>query len=99
LKLTLEGQGEAGKRQLIMSADGGLDKKLDAYVKTQELWASAFANFKGQVVPSVIMSSAPAGNATTSGVTTFMEMMTAKAARDLAIDMQAGGAAKTKSSP
>jgi hypothetical protein len=32
-------------------------------------------------------------------VTTFMEMMTAKAARDLAIDMQAGGAAKTKSSP
>ncbi len=99
LKLTLEGQGEAGKRQLIMSADGGLDRKLDAYVKTQEIWAAAFANFKGQLVPSVVMSSTQSGSAPASGVTTFMEMMTAKAARDLAIELQAGGAAKTKSNP
>ena len=99
LKLNLEGQGEAAKRRLIMNADGGLDKKLDAYVKTQAIWAEAFKEFRGQLVPSVVMSGSQGGTTPASGVTTFMEMMTAKAARDLAIEVQAGGAAKTKSNP
>jgi len=99
LKLTLEGQGEAAKRQLIMNADGGLDKKIDAYVTTQTIWAGAFKEFRGQLVPSVVMTGTQGGTAPASGVTTFMEMMTAKAARDLAIDIQAGGAARTKNNP
>jgi len=45
------------------------------------------------------MTGTQGGAAPASGVTTFMEMMTAKAARDLAIDIQAGGAARTKNNP
>lgn len=81
--LILEGEGEAQKRQLIMSADGALDKKLGVYQATQQMWASAFAAYQGALVPSIVTGSSSTGN----GGVNFMEMMGAKAARDLSLDL------------
>lgn len=92
-KLILEGEGEAQKKQLIMNADGALQQKLDAYKQVQGLWAKAFSEYQGQLVPSIVSGSgASQGNA---GIN-FMEMMGAKAAKDLSLDLAitAGRAAK-----
>lgn len=83
-KLILEGEGEAQKKQLIMSADGALQQKLDTYRSTQQMWATAFAQYQGQLVPSIVSGSGSSqGNA---GIN-FMDMMGAKAARDLSLDL------------
>jgi len=81
-KLILEGMGEAEKRKLIMSADGALEKKLEAYKAVQQMWADAFAKYQGNIVPTTQMG----GGSSVNGATSFMELMTAKAARDLALD-------------
>ena|SRR6266566_795984 len=91
-KQILEGQGEATKRQLVMAADGALDKKLAAYVETQKIWADAFKGYGGQVVPQVVMGVGNSSNAGNNGATQFMDMLAIKAARELAVDVQASGA-------
>jgi len=92
-KLILEGEGEAAKRQLVMAADGALDKKLEAYVSVNRAYADAIKTAQpGAWTPAVVMGS---GGNSSSGAQALMEMFSAKAARDLGIDLQAGGAAKT----
>ena len=81
--LILEGEGEAKKQQLIMSANGNLDKKLEAWVKAQEAWADAFSKYTGNIVPTYATGSTGAVN----GAAQFMEIMGMKAARDLSLDM------------
>jgi len=81
----LEGQGEAEKKKLIMFADGALDKKLATYETVQSSWASAFANYKGNIVPNYV--SGGSGNGGSNGATQFMELMGMKAAKDLGLDM------------
>lgn len=88
-KQILEGEGDATKKRLVMQADGALDPKLKTWLEAQKAWATAFQNYPGQLVPSVVwggggsgMSSAPA-----SGAQVFMEMMGMKAAKDLGLDM------------
>lgn len=73
-------EGEAKARELILAADGALDKKLDAFKDINEKWATAFAN---QKVPGVVMGSGTDGRS----ANTFMDILGAKAARDLALDM------------
>lgn len=84
-KMILEGEGEAAKKRAIMQADGALDKKLEAWVKSQEYWSAAFASYKGNVVPYYV--AAPGNNSSGNGATQFMEIMGMKAARDLNLDM------------
>lgn len=84
-KMVLEGEGEAAKKRAIMQADGALKDKLDAWVKSQQFWADAFANYKGNVVPYYVAS--PNSGGYTNGATQFMEIMGMKAARDLNLDM------------
>jgi hypothetical protein len=86
-KLILEGQGEATKRQLVMAADGALDKKLAAYVETQKIWANAFEKHTSPLVPSVVMGSSGTGGS--NAAMQFMELMTAKSALDLAVNPKA----------
>ncbi len=95
-KLILEGEGEAQKRQLIMSADGALDKKLAAYVETNKLYADAIKGYQGNWVPSVVMGGQGGASTAGSGAMTLMELLSIKAARDLGLDMGVGGADKTK---
>ena len=92
-KLILEGEGEASKRRSIMEADGALDKKLAAYVEVNGKYADAIkAAAPGAWTPSVVMGQGSGGG----GANALMEMFSAKAARDLGVDLQAQGTAKTK---
>ena len=79
----LEGQGEAEKKKLIMVADGALTQKLDAYIKVQGMWATAFAEFKGNLVPQIQTG----GNGVNgNSASQFMDLMMIKAAKDLQVD-------------
>jgi len=82
-KQILEGEGEAAKKRLVMQANGALEQKLEAWKFAQEKWAAAFGAYTGNVSPQFI-----SGNAFTGGnaATNFMEIMGAKAAKDLALD-------------
>lgn len=82
----LEGEGESAKKRLIMSADGALDQKLEAYKEVQKYWAEAFGNYKGNVTPQIMTG----GNGTTgsNGALNFAELMSMKAARDLSLDLK-----------
>ena len=93
----LIGEGEAQRRQLVMTADGALDKKLDAYIKAQEMWATAFQNYKGQMVPQMVMGGS--GNSNQSSINSaqqFMDLITAKTAKDLSLDMVVTGKNATR---
>jgi regulator of protease activity HflC (stomatin/prohibitin superfamily) len=94
-KLILEGQGEATKRQLIMTADGALDKKLAAWLESQKYWADGFGKHDHPLVPTMQWGggSGVGGNVGTQ----FMDLMSAKAARDLGLDLSmARGQAKAE---
>lgn len=84
-KEILLGEGEATRRRLVMSADGALEKKLAAYVETQKLWADAMSKMTQPIVPQIQTSGAAGSNAATN----FMEMMSMKAMRDMAVDVKA----------
>jgi regulator of protease activity HflC (stomatin/prohibitin superfamily) len=83
-ELTLLGEGEAARKRLVMQADGALAQKLAAWVKAQEVYANALSNAKpGALVPYMIMGGT--GNKS-SNATNFIDLFTAKAAKDLSLD-------------
>ncbi len=75
------GTGEAERKRLVLAADGALAQKLEAWTKSQEVWAAAFAR---RAVPSVVTGG---GAHTDSDASTMMELIGIKAAKDLALDM------------
>lgn len=79
----LEGEGIAAKKKLVMQADGALDQKLKTYIEVQKFWANAFASYQGNIVPLY-----QTGGSTGNGAFNFMELMGAKAARELALDLK-----------
>lgn len=83
-KLILEGQGEAEKKRLIMSADGALEKKLDTYEKVMGRFAQEFA--KQKWVPEVQMGQSAVSNG--NAAATMIDLLTTKAAKDLGLDMK-----------
>lgn len=83
-KLILEGEGEAAKKRLVMQANGALEQKLDAYIQTQKFWAEAFSQYKGNFVPQFMTG----GQGASGNALNFMEIMGAKAARDLSLDLK-----------
>jgi len=82
----LEGEGIATKKRLVMQADGALDQKLDTYLQVQKVWANAFSNYGGSLVPQFV-SGGGSGNGGNAGLN-FMEVMTAKAQMDLALSLK-----------
>jgi regulator of protease activity HflC (stomatin/prohibitin superfamily) len=80
----LEGEGESTKRRLIMSADGALAQKLEAYVKVQQSYAENFGKYQGNWVPSIVMGGGDGKNGF-NGASHLIEMLSAKTAQDLAI--------------
>ena len=90
----LRGEGEAARKRAVMMADGALDKKLEAYKAVQGYWANAFRDFKGSMVPGVQMGGASGGNSAT-GTQSLMDLLTAKTAKDLALDLTNSGKGNT----
>lgn len=91
----LLGEGEATKKKLVMAADGALDKKLEAYVKTQQYWADAFKGHEGAMVPTVQMGSSTSAGTGINATQQMMEMLSIKAAKDLGLDLENTGASNT----
>jgi hypothetical protein len=87
---TLElAQAEAKSRELILAADGALDKKLATFTEVNGKWAEAFAN---QKVPGIVMGGSGDGR----NAVNFMDILGAKAAKDLALEMSVAPPATTK---
>jgi hypothetical protein len=74
---------EAYAKSRIMQADGALEMKLKAQVEVQRVWADAFSKYTGAIVPQF-----QTGGSTTNGALNFMDIMTAKTAKDFALDMK-----------
>jgi len=97
LKDILLGEGQSTSKRLIMEADGGLQVKVDASVKIYERFASAIENYKGNWVPTIVMGGDKNGSDIAgSGAMQLIDLLTAKTARDLAIDWNLPGLDKTK---
>ena len=67
-----------------MQADGALEMKLKAQVEVQKVWADAFSKYTGAIVPQIQTG----GTGTTNGALNFMDLMTAKTAKDFALDLK-----------
>jgi hypothetical protein len=75
---------EAYARSRIMKADGALEKKLNAQIEIQKVWADAFSKYQGAIVPQFQTGGSSGGNAALN----FMDIMTAKTAKDFALDLK-----------
>lgn len=81
----LKGEGEAEYKKLIITADGALQQKLAAYVEVQKAYAAAVGAYQGNWVPTTVL-----GGGTSTGVngaSSLVELLTAKTARDLSLDL------------
>lgn len=74
---------EAYAKSKMMQADGALEMKLKAQVEVQRVWADAFSKYTGAIVPQF-----QTGGSTTNGALNFMDIMTAKTAKDFALDLK-----------
>lgn len=83
-KAILEGEGEAAKKRLVMQANGALEQKLEAWLRSQQYWADAFSKFSGNLVP---LYQGGSSNGQSSAFN-WMEIMGIKAAKDLSLDLQ-----------
>ncbi len=87
-KEILLGQGESERKKLVMEADGALDKKLDAYIKVMQTFASEFG--KQKLVPETQIISGSANNGQINA-SNFIDLLTAKTLKDLNVDMSMKG--------
>lgn len=94
------GEGQAEARRLVMEADGALTLKLEAYKAVNKYYAEAIARTGKPWVPQIVFggSNGTAGHA--SGANDLIQMLTANAAKSLALDLtpQAETTAKTTAS-
>ena len=86
-KIKALADAEAYAKQKIMAADGALEKKLQTYEEVQRMWATAFQNYQGALVPTFQNSGSAANGKGNAGID-FMQIMGAKAAMDLNMDLQ-----------
>lgn len=77
---------QAERKKLVMAADGALQQKLAAWVKVNELYASAIATYKGNWVPKIVMGNSM-GTQSASGANELIQMLLAKTAMDLNLDI------------
>lgn len=90
----LLGEGEAERKRLVMNADGALDKKLEAIVEINRNYANAIKDYQGNWVPNVIMGNDKSNGG--NGGTQLVDLLTAKTARDLGVDLGVVGSNNTK---
>ncbi len=80
----LKGEGDAAYRQKVMQANGALEQKLEAWTSVMGTFAKEFG--KQKWVPEVQMGGAAASGGST--VSSMMDLLSTKAARDLGLDMK-----------
>lgn len=77
-------EAEAYAKKAVILADGALTQKLQARVEIEKVWADAFAKAK---VPQMVMGGA-GDTGRQSETANFMNVVGAKAAKDLLLDMK-----------
>ena len=90
----LLGEGEAARKKLVMVADGALEKKLDAWVKVNQAYASAFSSQR--MVPDVVMGG---GSGSSSNASQLVDLLTATTARQIGLSMQVPGVLSARPAP
>lgn len=81
----LLGEGEAKRKSLVLEADGALDPKLKAIKEINQVWAEAYAR---RNVPHFYTESGDSkGGGPDQQFIMFMNLLNAKTAKDLSIDM------------
>ncbi len=92
----LRGEGDAQRKQLVMNADGALDQKLEAYKEVNAKYAAAIAAAQpGAWTPQMTLGGVAGGAGSGANASNLIDLFTAKAARDLGIDMGVTGRAAT----
>jgi regulator of protease activity HflC (stomatin/prohibitin superfamily) len=85
----LRAEADANYKTKILYADGALAQKLDAYVKVSQMYADAMRDYKGAWVPQLVMGGGQSGS--NSSVQDLMSLLSAKAAKDLSLDLSITG--------
>lgn len=80
----LRGEGDSEYKRLVMEADGALAQKLATYERVQNRFAEAIE--KQKWVPEIQMGNSE-GQVSGSAATTLIDMLNAKTAKELALDM------------
>jgi hypothetical protein len=80
----MRGEGDAAYKRQVMQADGALQQKLDAWVKVNSRYAQAVE--KQKWVPEISLGAPGAAGATSAQ--SLVDLLLAKTAKDLALDMQ-----------
>jgi hypothetical protein len=76
-KVVTEAKAESDAKKLQVAANNNLQERLDAYVKVQQAWATAYG--AQRQTPDVVLGSGGGGGTNQS----LVDMMTVKTARDL----------------
>lgn len=76
----------AYEKRTTIQADNALQLRLDAWLKAEEFKWAAFGKFQGSLVPQTQIGS-NGQNGNSPNALNFMELMSAKAARDLSLDL------------
>lgn len=83
----LIGEGDGERKRAVMVADGALEQKLQTYLEVNAKYAEAIAKHQGAWVPSVVMGGSEGSK---QGATELISLLTAKTAKDLALDLSIG---------
>lgn len=83
-KEILLGEGESKRKSLNMEADGALGVKIPAWERVNAKYAEAIGNYQGNWVPVTVMG---ATGTAVNGADALITLLTAKTARDLALNM------------
>ena len=83
--VTVAADAEAYAKEAILTADGALAQKLEAWVSAQRVWADAASKIN---VPATVIASGEGGTAGNAlgTVEQFMNMLMVKTAKDLSVD-------------
>lgn len=82
----LRGKGDAAYKKAVIDADGALQQKLAAYVEVQKVWAKAFAERTGNIVPDIVVGKDGTTPGSTNAMEDYLKLLSIKAAKDLQLD-------------
>lgn len=84
-KIKTLADADAYKKRTTIQANGALELKLSAWLDAQKYWAEAFGKYQGNIAPQIQSGFSPAGG---NAAVNFMEIMGARAAKDLVLDLK-----------
>ena len=96
-KEILLGEGESQRKRLVMQADGALAPKLEALIEINKNYADAIKGYSGNWVPLYVTGGDAMTKAAGSGALQLVDLLTAKTAKELAVDLSNTGKKATAS--